>query len=563
MQLLRADMTTGKLSITPLETHRTFLGGRGLISALLLDETSPTILAESPDSKLIFCNGLLAGTAASCSGRLSVGGKSPLTGTIKEANAGGTAGLALSKLGLRGLVISGQSPKLRVLVVGPEGASLEDAADFSGLGTYATCERLRARYGETISIVCIGPAGERGYLNASVQVTDREGRPARAAARGGLGAVMGVKGLKVIVLLKGTAKPEFADKHCFQDAVKQYHAALQQHPLTGDMFAKFGTAVLVNAVNDMGAIPTRNFSTGKFEGAGGLSAEKIADLQGSRNGKMTHACQVGCPISCSSVYHDADGNYLTAGMEYETIALNGSNLGIDDIDTVAAIDRLCDDVGIDTMETGATIGAAMEAGLLPFGDAAGALNMVRQIAEGTALGQQLGQGTARFGTLHGVRRLPVVKRQAMAGYDPRALKGTGVTYATSPMGADHTAGNTLGIPGLDPLSAIGQVEASHSSQAAMAVFDCLGMCLFAGMPAADPAVFGLLGTMLEGIYGGKWPIERLIGLGEATLEREHSFNRLAGILPEEDDMPEFMRTEPLSPHNTVFDIAQNLLANKG
>ncbi len=560
MELLRVDMTGGKISRVAMDERYRLLGGRGLISALLLDEMDPACDPEGPDNMLIICNGLMAGTLAASSGRLSVGGKSPLTGTIKESNAGGTAGLALAKLGLRGIVVSGVSRELKVLVVGPEGAHLEDASELVLRGTYDTCDSLRARYGAGVSIICIGPAGERRYLNSSIQVTDREGRPARAAARGGLGGVMGGRGLKAVVLLEGNVKPSFADAPRFRAASKAYIQALKVHPMTGNVLTKFGTAALVGAVNEMGAIPTRNYSSGSFEGAAALSGEHMADLQTERHGSMTHACQAGCPIACSNVYNGPDGKYLTSGMEYETIALNGSNLSIDDIDVVALIDRQCDDAGLDTMETGATIGVAAEAGLLSYGDCAKVLELIRQMAVGTPLGVEMGQGTERFGKKLGVTRIPVVKRQALAGYDPRALKGTGVTCATSPMGADHTAGNTIGMPGLDPLSSSGQVEASRGTHQVMALFDSLGMCIFAGMPAADPEVFGLLGEMLAGLYGGEWTPERVIALGTESLRRERRFNALAGIGEEEDDVPAFMRTEELKPHAAVFDVPREELA---
>ena len=559
MKLLRVDMGTERIQSEDVAEHYALLGGRGLIAALLLAELEPACDPQGPDNRLVICNGLLAGTLAASSGRISVGGKSPLTGTIKEANAGGTAGLALVRLGFRGIVVSGESERLKVLVIGPEGARLEDAPELALRGTYDTCDMLRARYGDDISILCIGPAGERRYLNSSVQVTDREGRPARAAARGGLGGVMGARGLKAVVLQGGKEKPVFADAPRFRAASKAYMQALRKHPMTGNILTRFGTASLVGAVNEMGAMPTRNYSSGSFEGAAALSGEHMAELQTGRKGSMTHACQTGCPISCSNVYNGPDGKYLTSGMEYETIALNGSNLSIDDIDVVALIDRLCDDAGLDTMETGATLGVAAEAGLLSYGDSARVLELIRQMAAGTPLGMELGQGTERFGKSMGVTRIPVVKRQALAGYDPRALKGTGVTCATSPMGADHTAGNAIGMPGVDPLSPHGQVEVSRGCQQVMALFDSLGMCIFAGMPADNPEVFGLLGEMLAGVYGGDWPPERLLGLGTETLLRERRFNLLAGIGEEEDDVPPFMRTEELKPHDAVFDVPREEL----
>ena len=517
MKILRLDMRTGNSSYEDADETYPMLGGRGLIAALLLKEIDPACDPLGDDNKLVICNGLMAGTLAATSGRLSLGGKSPLTGTIKEANAGGTAGLAMAKLGLRALVVSGSADGMRVLVVGQDHVRLDDAEGLAMQGTYRTCELLRSRYGEGISIVCIGPAGERRYPNSSVQVTDREGHPSRAAARGGLGAVMGRRGLKTVVFLEGNQRPAMKDAARFRAASKAYMKALREHPMTGSVLPRFGTASLVTVINEMGAMPTRNYRTGRFEGADGLSGERMQALQQARGGQMTHACQVGCPIACSNVYHGPDGEYLTSGMEYETIALNGSNLDVADLDTVAAVDRLCDDTGLDTMETGATIAMAMEAGLLPYGDSAGILDMIRQMRDGTVLGRELAEGTERFGKRYGVRRIPVVKRQALAGYDPRALKGTGVTCATSPMGGDHTAGNTIGMPGLDPLGTAGQVEASRAAQTLMAVFDSLGMCIFSAMPSEDAAVFGLVGEMLAGVYGGSWTPDDVLALGRQTL----------------------------------------------
>lgn len=397
MKILRLDMRTGNSSYEDADETYPMLGGRGLIAALLLKEIDPACDPLGDDNKLVICNGLMAGTLAATSGRLSLGGKSPLTGTIKEANAGGTAGLAMAKLGLRALVVSGSADGMRVLVVGQDHVRLDDADGLAMQGTYRTCELLRSRYGEGISIVCIGPAGERRYLNSSVQVTDREGHPSRAAARGGLGAVMGRRGLKAVVFLEGNQRPVMKDAARFRAASKAYMKALREHPMTGSVLPRFGTASLVTVINEMGAMPTRNYRTGRFEGADGLSGERMQALQQARGGQMTHACQVGCPIACSNVYHGPDGEYLTSGMEYETIALNGSNLDVADLDTVAAVDRLCDDTGLDTMETGATIAMAMEAGLLPYGDSAGILDMIRQMRDGTVLGREMAEGTERFG----------------------------------------------------------------------------------------------------------------------------------------------------------------------
>lgn len=561
MKILRLDMRTGNSSYEDADETYPMLGGRGLIAALLLKEIDPACDPLGDDNKLVICNGLDGGDPGGHVRRLSLGGKSPLTGTIKEANAGGPPVLPwpswdcvpLWSPAVPTVCGSWSSARTMSAWMMPRGWPCQ--------GTYRTCELLRSRYGEGISIVCIGPAGERRYPNSSVQVTDREGHPSRAAARGGLGAVMGRRGLKAVVFLEGNQRPAMKDAARFRAASKAYMKALREHPMTGSVLPRFGTASLVTVINEMGAMPTRNYRTGRFEGADGLSGERMQALQQARGGQMSHACQVGCPIACSNVYHGPDGEYLTSGMEYETIALNGSNLDVADLDTVAAVDRLCDDTGLDTMETGATIAMAMEAGLLPYGDSAGILDMIRQMRDGTVLGRELAEGTERFGKRYGVRRIPVVKRQALAGYDPRALKGTGVTCATSPMGGDHTAGNTIGMPGLDPLGTAGQVEASRAAQTLMAVFDSLGMCIFSAMPSEDAAVFGLVGEMLAGVYGGSWTPDDVLALGRQTLENEKRFNAGAHIDASEDDVPAFMREEALPPHDSVFDIPREQLAS--
>ena len=427
------------------------------------------------------------------------------------------------------------------------------AGEYKGLKNYELTEKLQRDFGANIGIVSVGIAGERGYRNSTVQVTDTLGRPSRAAARGGLGAVMASKGLKAIVFdVKGPSKAEYVNKTKFIEANKKYIAGIKANPISGQGMPALGTAVLVNAVNGMGALPTRNFSIGQFEHADKISGEHLAELQAERGGRTGHICHAGCVIGCSNVYNDENGEYVTAGMEYETIGLCGSNCGISDLDVIAQLDRICDDIGLDTMEVGTTIGVCMEAGMLEFGDGEGALKLVREIKDGTELGMTLGQGTDYAGKKLGVSRIPTVKGQALAAYDPRSLKGTGVTYATTPMGADHTAGNTIGM--LDPYDKNGQVEASRGAQIMMAVFDCLGMCIFASFCIGEAENAGYLVQMMKAKFGGEWDMDKLMGIGIHALSLEKAFNKLAGITKEEDKLPEFMYKEPLAPHNTVFDI---------
>ncbi len=560
-KFLRINMTSGSVNYEEIKEDYLFFGGRGLIAKLMSDEVNPQADPLGPDNKLIICTGLLAGSSAPSAGRLSVGGKSPLTGTIKEANAGGVAGGMLARLGIKAIIIEGRADAgWFILKLSQDKAELIPADRYAGMNNYALVDALKELHGAKTGVISIGAAGERGYRNASVQITDTEGRPCRAAARGGLGAVMGSKKLKAIVLEPGATQPAYADKEKFTAAMRGYTNAIKTHPLSGEALPALGTPVLVNIVNSMGALPTRNFTSGNFEAAEQISGENLAKLQAERGGKLGHPCQSGCVIACSNVYHDADGNYLTAGFEYETIGMNGSNCAISDLDTIAQIDRFCDDLGMDTMETGATIGVCMEAGKIPFGDGPAALGLLQEMADGTELGQLLGQGTKITGAELGVTRIPTVKGQAMAAYDPRALKGTGVTYATCPMGADHTAGNALGNPTVDPTKKDGQVQVSGTLQVGIATFDNLGMCIFSGFASEDPANAAHLVDMMAGLYGGEWSPDRLFGTGVQTILLEKDFNTKAGFTAADDKLPSFCYTEALPPTNSAFDLADDEIA---
>ncbi|HAP32562.1 MAG TPA: aldehyde ferredoxin oxidoreductase [Firmicutes bacterium] len=556
MKFLRVDMASGAVKLETPGDDYTLYGGRALIAKILTDEVDPKCDPLGPQNKLVICTGLLAGTNAPTAGRLSVGGKSPLTGTIKEANVGGTAGRMMSRLGIRAIIVENSAPgKSFILKISDGNVQLLPGEQYAGLNNYELVSRLQEAYGAKIGVISIGGTGERGYRNSTVQITNTEGYPSRAAARGGMGAVMGSKGLKAIVLEPGSAaEVAYSDKEKFNNAVKSYVQGIKDHPVSGQALPALGTAVLVNIVNAMGALPTRNFSSGNFAGAEAIGGENMAQILGARGGKAGHICQLGCPIGCSNIYHDENGRYLTSGLEYETIALNGANCGISSLDTIARIDRLCDDFGLDTIETGATIAVCMEAGKIPFGDDKGALALIQEMIDSTALGKVLGQGTAATGKYLGVKRIPTVKGQSIAGYDPRALKGTGVTYATSPMGADHTCGNSILEQNVAPTQKEGQVEISTHLQVGMATFDSLGMCIFSGFCTADPANVGHLLDMVSSRFGGDWDPNKLFSIGINTLAMEKQFNAAAGIGEELNCLPEFMTTEPLPPTGSVFDI---------
>jgi aldehyde:ferredoxin oxidoreductase len=558
MKLLRVDMN--RLEARPEAAPSAYerLGGRALIGRLLLDEAAPRCDALGPHNKLIFAPGLLGGAGVVTAGRLSVGGKSPLTRGAKEANAGGTAGDTLGKLDLKGVVIEGQcaAPGWHILHVTREAAELLPADDVVGQGTYATAECLWQRFGRDRTVISIGQAGELRLPGAGIACTGFADQQSNHAARGGLGAVMGSKGLKGIVIdpAEGQAV-SLADADLFRAASKRFAQELINDPKLGPKGGQhlYGTASITAAVNELGAFPTRNFSTGNFERAADLRGEHMREVILARGGHIGTRCMPGCVIACRNVYVDEAGRPIVGTLQYETIALMGSNLGLGNLDEVARLNYMCNDFGLDTVEAGAALGVALEAGLARFGDFEGIAALLRQVGEGTVLGRLIGSGAAATGRVLGVRRVPVAVGQAMPGYDPRALKGNGVTYATSPMGADHTAGNAFGArKEVNPLSVAGQRELSLRLQIIGAMLDSTGLCLFARPPVvADPQ---LMVDMLNGRFGWGWTKDDLDRANRAVLRTELEFNRQAGLTAADYRVPEFMREEALAPHAATFDV---------
>jgi len=563
MKILRVDMGRQEVRMEDAPAAYEKLGGRALIAHLLLDEIEPTCEPLGPGNKLILAPGLLAGISLSSAGRLSVGGKSPLTGGIKEANAGGMAGDKLGRLGLKAVVVEGQAAGLFLLHITTEGAHLLPADELRGLGNYATVAQLRERYGDKVAIVSIGPAGEMGLAGAGVAVTDDlTKQPSRQAARGGLGAVMGSRGLKAVVIDDTGAPPlPLHDEELFHRSARRFARELIESPKTGKegSMHRYGTSAIMAPVNEIGALPTRNFSAGQFEAVEEIYGPRLREVILARGGKIGVRCMAGCVIRCCNVFVDEKGEPIVSTLQYETLVLLGSNLGISSLDDIARLNRMCNDLGLDTIEMGAALGIAMEAGLAEFGDAQGALALLRQVGEGTVLGRLLGNGAEVTGRVLGVERIPVARGQAFPAYDPRALKGNGVTYATSAMGADHTAGNAIGArKTVDPLGREGQVELSQSLQRVAAMLDMTGLCLFARPPVvADPQ---LMVDLLNGRYGWGWTVEDLEQAEEDLLRTEREFNRRAGFTEAHDRLPEIFSREPLPPHNAVFDIPAEELA---
>ncbi len=566
-KILRIDVGAAggpKVTDEPLGEYAGF-GGRALTSTLVAKEVPPLCHPLGEENKLVIAPGLLSGTIAAMSGRISVGCKSPLTGTIKEANAGGQGSQVLARLGYAAIVLEGKptTDDLYKVYINKDGVKITVDNSLKMLPNYDLVEKMKQEFGDKIACISIGPCGEMKMSAASVAFTDMELRPTRHAGRGGVGAVMGSKQVKVIVLDDtGAAMRSPKDPEKFRDANKRFADGLKKHPVTGQGLPAYGTNVLTNILNEAGGYPTYNFKEGRFEGAHQISGETQAETEIARGGLATHGCHRGCVIRCSGVYHDKDGHYLTKQPEYETVWAHGGNCGICDLDAVAMLDFLDDNYGLDTIEMGVAIGVAMEAGLLKFGDAEGATNLIKEVGKGTHLGRILGAGAEVTGKVFGVERVPVVKGQGFPAYDPRAVQGMGVTYATSTMGADHTAGyavaaNILKVGGdVNPLTPEGQIELSRNLQIATAAIDSTGMCLFTAFALLDqPETFQALLDLLNAFYGLNLDGDGVTELGKKILKTEREFNTQAGFNKAHDRLPRFFNKVPLPPHNVVFQVS--------
>lgn len=537
-------------------------GGRGLIARILIDEVTPACEPLGQHNKLIFAPGLLVGHMLSSCDRISIGGKSPLTGGVKEANAGGTTGLQLAFLGIKALILEDKpdNDEWSVLLINKEGIKFIPAGEMVGMGVFDSAKILTKEFGNKIAVSLIGQSGELQLASAGIQNFDKENLPSRIAARGGLGAVMGSKKIKAIVFdARNGQKPPVAHPDEYKQAQKAYTRALMDHPQTA-VYRDYGTAAMARMCDSFGGLPTKGFSVGRFEAVEKISGEYMRDVILARggDGEPTHACMPGCTIRCSNNYADTNGNSMVSPLEYETIGLLGSNLGIGDLDTIARMNWLANDMGLDSIELGAALGVAARAGLLNFGDGERAIELIEEVRRNTPLGRLLGGGATITGKVLGVEQVPAVKGQAMSSYEPRAIKGTGVTYATSPQGADHTSGLTIRAK-VDHLDPKGQAALSRAAQINAAGYDTLGACSFAGFGfAAAPET---IRDLLNARYGWNVKTDILQLLGKETLGLEREFNRLAGFTPADDRLPEWMTREPLPPHNVVFDVPTEDLDN--
>ncbi len=521
--------------------------GRYHIVRTLLDRGAATVDPLSPDNPLIFSAGPFAGTNFSNANRLSVGCKSPLTGGVKEANSGGTFAFALGQLELAGLTLYGASEDWVVIRIPKKGEiTFEDATPYMGKGNIEAAALLHERYGDKVSLAICGPVGEYLGLIAGIAFTDPEGRPVRIAARGGVGAVMGSKKVKAIVVDRHKMPP-FHDRRKVMESVKGYNAKLAAEPAI-ENYTKLGTAMMADVMNHVGGIPVRNFSDGRLVDTEvetmKMGGQHIRERNLARGGETEHACMPGCMIKCSNIYVDEDGEEIVSPLEYETLGLMGTNCGLTDPDDLARLNAVANDLGIDTIETGAMLAVLMEAGQAEFGDVAFMAAALEDIRKGTERGRLLAHGTAHVGEHYQVRRVPVIKKQAISAYDPRIIEVTAISMMVSAQGADHTVGNlpVYECAGKDTAHLTG---VSMEMQTNSAAADSLGICIFGR--AVTNINHAFMVNAINNALGTDLPTEFFAQLGRETLELEARFNAQAGFTAEDDELPAFFRDEALPP----------------
>ena len=546
---LTFDLTNRQSTSETVEGNDLARAGRWLIAKNLLDAGAATLDPLSPEAPMIFSAGPLAGTNFSNANRLSVGCKSPLTGGIKEANSGGTFAFAMGQMEISTITFNGAFDDWTVIRMTKEGdITYEDAAPYMGKSNFEAAGMLNEKYGAKTSYALCGPVGEYLGLMAAIAFPDPEGDPTRFAARGGVGAVMGSKKIKAIVI--DTVKmPSFVDRKGVMKSVKEYGGKLGEEAAI-KTFSDYGTAIVADLTNKIGGLPVNNFSMGQqvnskeqtFEMGGTF----IHDLNKSRGGETTHACMPGCLIRCSNNFHGEDGESITAPLEYETIGLMGTNCGLTHPDQVARVNQIANDLGIDTIEAGCTIGVLMEAGEGEFGDEAFMVQVLEDMRAGNEKGRLYAQGTQRVGEHFKVARIPTIKKQGVSAYDPRVIEVTGISMMLTAQGADHTAGNQPGFPCKDKTTEDLAIV-SMDSQMNCAAADSLGLCIFGRSVTETNSQ--LIVDALNAALGTSLVPDFVAELGIEALKMEDQFNRDAGFTAADDELPDFFNTEPLAPTN--------------
>lgn len=521
--------------------------GRYLIAKTLLEDGIATVDPLSGDNPLMFSAGPFAGTNMSNGNRLSVGCKSPLTGGIKESNVGGTFAVALGHLEIAGFTLHGISADWQVIHFAKGGAvTFHDAAPYMGKGNFEAATLLHEKFGKKISLALCGPVGEYQGLIAGISFSDRENRPVRLAGRGGVGAVMGSKKIKAIVV-EMDRMPPLHDKKKTIAVVRDYAARLEAEPAVQNM-KKLGTAMVADMTNYTGGLPTRNFSAGQFADIETetlfLGGQHVYERNVERGGDPSHACMPGCVIKCSNIYFDEDGEEMVSPLEYETLCLMGSNCGVGDPDDIARLNNIANDLGIDTIETGALMGILMDDGQAEFGDVDFMARCLDDIAKGNENGRLLAQGTARVGEHYGIKRVPVIKKQALSAYDPRVIEVTAISMMVTAQGADHTVGNLPAYECADK-SVEELAEQSFQMLVHSAVADSFGLCIFGR--SVTNVHHQLIADGVNNAIGTDIDPDFIWQIGIDTLRLEKKFNEAAGFTEKDDELPDFFHDEALPP----------------
>ena len=561
--VLRVNLTNGTCASEPLnmEWAHQYLGQRGLATKYLTEEIDPKVDPLSPDNKLIMTTGPLTGTSASTAGRYSVVTKGALTGAIACSNSGGFFGNEMKNAGWDMIIFEGRSPDPVYLLVENDSAKLIDAGDYWGKSVWDTEEGLKAKHQDPlIRVASIGVSGEKGCKFACV-VNDMD----RAAGRSGVGAVMGSKNLKAVAI-RGTRGVSVKDMPRFLGAVADGKAVLAENAVTGQGLPTYGTQVLMNVINEVGALPTRNHRDVQFEGASSISAEAMAEPRRS-DGKpnlVTNAACFGCTIGCGRVSTIDRTHYTvkdrpeyqkaSGGLEYEAAWALGAATGVGDLDALTFANFICNEQGMDPISFGATVGAAMElyedgvitdsetGGIaVKFGSAEALTTIAELTGRGEGFGQEIGLGSKLLCEKYGRPELSMsVKGQEFPAYDSRGIQGMGLTYATSNRGACHlrsytVASEVLGIPEkTDPLVTDGKAGLVKAFQDATAVFDSLGICIFTSFAWTLENVAPQVDAACE----GEWSVDRLLEAGERIWNLERKFNLDAGFTDKDDNLPQ-------------------------
>ena len=544
-KILDINLSDKTINTIPLdlEMARLFLGGRGLGARLLWDLVGPEVEPLAPENVLIFATGPITATASQTSNRFNVSTKSPLTGAILHSNSGGWWGMQFKRTGYDALIVRGKAETPVMIEITPDGVALKDAKRLWGKGVFETTETLGQSRNKR-NVLCIGPAGENMARIAAI-MNDKE----RALARGGAGAVMGSKNLKAIVV-EGKEKNQPADKEQFKFMLYETGKLLKASPLTSQALPEFGTAVVMNVINEIGALPTRNFQQTQFEHADKISGEAITDNILVKN----QACWA-CPITCTRITKTRSGKE-GEGPEYESAWAFGAQCGIDDLDTITEANYLCNDMGMDTISMGNTIGCAMElaekgliAADLGFGQADKLLTLIHDTAHRNKIGDELAEGSYRMAAKYGAPELSMsVKKLEMAAYDPRGMQGQGLVYATSSRGACHENGNMLGpevlaLPRLiDRFATQGKAGIVSVHQNSAAVIDSLVYCKFANMAVAEE----FFARVLTAVTGELFTADDLMMVGERVWNLERLYNLREGFTKEDDTLPDRLLNEPVT-----------------